>query len=248
MSIPITQSSLNGLGRSSLNIPGILPIGIPNHEATVSAESAFSISESMQTMMRYRSECSYWVSFAPQTDKTKTEFRISNDSKEMIIEDYGNYGNKSPPKIWPLDYHWDDEKWDGQTFYWASFRFSKYWKCKGYFRILGFEFNSDDNKESDIGSVKAINSNKISTEHLRIFLYFVHHPKIRKYLGYRPKEPWEQQHTVYIDDQKYTLQFFNGYVLFQTNLVVSNSKWFFLNPLYFILQKRQQIYFFPKIH
>ena len=199
------------------------------------AELDFGFShESLTTTWTERQQYKYSVSFIPRTDKTKTEFRIKSYDQARRISTswsaqghtnslYDDESSKEPIDL-PLDCNWDPEAWRGQTFYWGSFRFKKYWNCKGYFRILGWK--EDENKPVKDQETKpevksTTNVDKISTEHLRIFLYFVHNPKIKTYLGYRPRQQWNEKHIIYIDSQKYTLQFFNGYVVFVSVFTVN---------------------------
>ena len=188
--------------------------------------------ESPKTWRPYK----YCLSFVPRNDKSLTEFKISPYDKPQSTRATSTFFSTpvftvyegediGVPIEMPLDCNWDQDAWRVQQFYWGSWRYKKIWGCKGYFRILDYKednLNNDtEEKDNSLSANSQLNKpdiktteNKISTEHLKIFLYFVHHPTIREYLGYGPKQRWTKKHTIYIDSQQYTLQFFNGYVFF----------------------------------
>ena len=106
-----------------------------------------------------------------------------------------------------LDYHWDAEgDNETSTWKWAVFvEDKKYEDCEGYFKILDY-ISIDDNVNN-----QSQQYSKITSDELKIFLYFVHNPKVQKYLGYTPRQKWDKYDiNLKINDQQYTLKYFNG--------------------------------------
>eukprot|EP01083_Nonionella_stella_P234881 826463_1 len=204
--LPETRARMSSEGRQNHPTFGEHKASV---DSTLAAQSLRPVKR-QNTFLALKQNYNYTLSFEKKRDVTQTVFQIRSNAlaQRVSILKAKGYNALSSNIIhpFPLDYREYPEIHD-DSFFWSIFMFKgKNKLSRGYFKIL--DYVDDNVQEYEGGKTREL---KITKLELQVFLYFVHHPTVRNYLGIRDREMWDHHDiTIYIDQQQYTLKFFNG--------------------------------------